>query len=80
MSRKRVTIQHRPIPEPPDKSLASSFCYMVASFFNNTSCLDIEHVDRNGRFGLRYRGYGHEDYNTHRRPRNRKRLKGYREC
>lgn len=56
----------RPIPEPPVKNFATGLVFLVASFFNNTQALDIEHYDRNSRFAVRYRGYG---YNSKRRTR-----------
>jgi hypothetical protein len=69
--RKRTSViqyNTKPIPEPPEKNLGTGLVFLVASFFKNTQSLDIEHVDRNSAFAIRYRGY---NYRPHKR-RNRK--------
>lgn len=58
---------HKPIPEPPDKSLASGLVFLAASFFNNTRSFDIEHMTRDSRFCLRYRGLGSDEYSSKKR-------------
>lgn len=70
MSRKRktkvISYHHRPIPEPPDKSLGSGVIFLIASFFNNTQSLDLEVQDGASKITFNYKGFGNGD-NVYRR-------------
>lgn len=54
-----IQYHNRPVPEPPEKNLGTGLVFLIASFFNNTQSLDIEHVDRNSAFAIRYRGHNY---------------------
>lgn len=57
----------QPIPEPATKNLATGLVFLIASFFNNTQALDIEHYDKNSNFSVRYRGYSYRHDRRNRR-------------
>lgn len=72
MSRRKirtsVVTSNRPIPEPQEKNFATGLVFLIASFFNNTQSFDIERVDRDSAFAIRYRS---NNYNPRRNRRRR---------
>lgn len=52
----KVSYTHHPLPPPPENSIGCGLIYLIASFFHNTSSLEISRKDKDKSFFFSYRG------------------------